>query len=261
MRRRIEIFACLGLFALGGVRASAAEIPASPSTPQTPRSALGADPGDLPDIAGPADAAFAAWLRTQANRRPAEPPPTLDEIKTDLRQHNRLRALLGENRWRRLERARFQVHLYHLDLQPHREFEQVSALYDDIESSMRSNFGKIARDWAEHRLGLAERFETWEQRRDDRRDRVEAGDSGMSLRFSPRFGAGDDPYLGTKIRLRNAPRGLISHLSLNTRYHFDHGDTSLRLTWQTRDHYVSLEQVFDDRYLGDVLSLSMRFTF
>jgi hypothetical protein len=261
MRSRTQIASCLGLLALGGLCAHAAEVPSGPATPPTPRTTLGADPSALDGGAGSADAAFAAWLKTQTRSRQAEDPPTLDEIKVELRQQNRLRALLGDNRWRRLERARFQVHLYHLDLHPYREFEQVSALYDDIESSMRSNFGKIARDWAEHRLGLADRFEAWEQRRESRRESVDRREAGASLRFSPRFGAGDDPYLGTKIRLRHAPDGFLSHLSLNTKYHFDDGDSSVRLTWQTRDHYVSLEQVFDDRYLGDVLSLSMRFTF
>lgn len=209
------------------------------------------------------DAAFAAWLRAQ--RRPAAAqladPPTIDEIKAELRRQNQVRALLGSNRYRRLTRARFKVHVYDLNLQPYREFEQVSALYEDIESSMRSNFGKIARDWLERRLGLDERIERWERRRDRRQAAALAGSPSTRLSFSPRFAAGDSNYVGTKIRLRNAPNTFLSNLSFKAKYGLDDGESDIRLTWETRDHYVSLEQTFDDPYDGDTLSLSLRFTF
>jgi hypothetical protein len=231
--------------------------------PSTPRRTLGAPLGTLDPATAGADAAFAAWLKAQ--KRPgaalAADPPSVDEIKVELRRQSQVRDLLGDNRYRRLERARFQVHVYDLHLQPLREFEQVSVLYGDIESAMRSNFGKIARDWLEHRLGLDERIERWESRRDEKRDDTSILGPSPKLSFSPRFAAGDHPYLGTKIRLRHAPNAFLSNLSVKARYGVDDGETGLRLTWQTRDHYVSLEQVYDDRYLGDVLSLSLRFTF
>jgi hypothetical protein len=258
-------FAITALSAAGAWEATASAQEA-PAIPRRTVGVIDVDDsldGGLDGGTAEADGAFRAWLRAhQRGAAASQPePPTIDEIKAELRQQNQVRELLGDNRFRRLERARFRVHVYELQLQPSREFEQVSALYEDIEGAMRSNFGKIARDWLEHRLGLAERFERWEQRRDERR--VDPVDTAASpaLSFSPRLAAGSSPYVGTKIRLRNAPNRLLSNLSLKTHYRLDDGETALRLTWQTRDHYVSLEQVFDDRYLGDVASLSLRFTF
>ncbi|HVS66307.1 MAG TPA: hypothetical protein VMT85_22705 [Thermoanaerobaculia bacterium] len=262
MARPVLILSLFAALAQSAASAGAEGLSPARQTPP-PRRTLASDPGSLDPAAGGADAAFAAWLRASKRKAAAQiaEAPTIDEIKAELRRQNRVRDLLGANRFRRLERARFKVHVHELQIQPYRDLEQVSALYDDIEGSMRSNFGKIARDWLEHRLGLDEKLERWERRRDGRRGETTEASAWPSLRFSPRLAAGNDAYVGTKIRVRHAPNAFLSHLSLRTEYGLDDGEVGLRLTWQTRDHYVSLEQLFDDRYLGDVLSLSLRFTF
>ena len=143
--------------------------------------------------------------------------------RTDLRQRSALRDALGYDRWRRLGDARFQLQLRHLQgYSEHRDLRDLPMIYEQVEDSLRSNFGKLARDYLEERLGVDDMID---RKRDRLRSRFRGGEGGDDeqrsggLRISPRLSLGSSSYLGAKFQLRSSP--MLSRFGLRVSHAFD----------------------------------------
>lgn len=189
---------------------------------------------------------------TRARRQDAH-APTVDEIKVELVRQRGLREALGDSRWRRLQNARFRMYLQEV-----RPFEQLSQqdpyTFDDILDNYRSNFLKLARLWAEDKTGLSHFL--------DRRNAARASRHANRHAFSisPQIGGGDDPYIGTRLKLRgDSP--IWSRLRIHTKHHLDSGQQSYRLSFQSDLCYFALEHERDPITHDRELSLNARWTF
>jgi hypothetical protein len=178
--------------------------------------------------------------------------PSIDELRVELVRERGLRETLGESRVRRLRYANFRMHLD--TLRPDEELRYQQDLFEGLTDDYRSNYAKLARDWAETKLGLHSLLQRREQRRSTREE------TGFGLRVSPQLGSGDDPYLGAKLRLRGVSP-FLGRFSFHTRHRFETGEQMVRLSFQDRLHFFSLERRAETPERGDEVLFSMRWTF
>jgi hypothetical protein len=179
--------------------------------------------------------------------------PSVDQLKVDLVRQRGLQETLGASRWRRLQNARFKMHLN--DLRPFEEMSQEDPYtFDDVLDDYRSNFLKLARSWAEERLGVTELLEG---RKSKRR---ESASGRRRLSISPQLGSGDDPYLGSKLKLRGFSP-LLSGFSLSARHRFESGEQHYRLSFQNDLRYFGLEHKESDLTGDREVQVNVRWTF
>ncbi len=97
----------------------------------------------------------AADLRRFLRRREIELAAGLDpaasmsrDWRDDLRERSAVQGVLGNDRWRRLGDARFQLQLRELQgYNDRQDLRDLPMVYEQVEDSLRSNFGKLARDY------------------------------------------------------------------------------------------------------------------
>jgi hypothetical protein len=187
-----------------------------------------------------------------------------DDWRLDVRQRSAVRQALGNDRWRRLGDARFQVQLRELqgwsDL---RDLRRDSPLiYEQVEDSFRSTFGKLARDYVEERLGLDDMLD---RKRDQLRNRgreAETEDSereSSGFRVSPRLSFGSNSYLGAKFQLRSSP--FLSRFGLRLNRSFDSDEMGFKLSYQKGQQRFFVEHRFEVPELGDTTAFSVRMSF
>lgn len=211
----------------------------------------------------------AADLRRFLRRRQIELAAGLDpavsmsrDWRDDLRERSAVQGVLGNDRWRRLGDARFQLQLRELQgYNDQQDLRDLPMVYEQVEDSLRSNFGKLARDYVEERLG----FDDWLDRKRDRlRGRSddsedEDGDGerrSSGIRVSPRVSLGSNSYLGAKLQLRSSP--LLSRFGLRMSHAIDGSDMGLKLTYDKGPQRFLLEQRFNHPERGDTIAFSMR---
>jgi hypothetical protein len=230
--------------------------------------------GDAGDAAVRAERLEIANLRRVLRRQQLALAAGLDpavsmssDWRTDQRQRTALREALGYDRWRRLGDARFQLQLRQVQgYNEHRDLRDLPIIYEQVEDSLRSNFGKLARDYLEERLGIDEMLD---RKRDRLRNRWRAedgdGDSEVreerssGLRISPRLSLGSSSYLGAKFQLRSSP--LLRRFGLRVSHAFDSDEMSLKLTYDKGPQRFLLEHRFEDPDRGDTTAFSMRMAF
>ncbi len=179
--------------------------------------------------------------------------PPIDDLIAANRQRDYYRSVLGESRWRDLERARFDLDLMELDPTYgwNSELYGRTDRYDRVSSTFRSNLGKLVRNWVEHRVGFSRLEEEHREKRNARYRNLEH----PRLRVSPRASLGHDTYVGIKFRIAGTPSRLLSQMSFSTRQSFDSGATNLRLQWDDGVSRIALQHTVGHEIEGAVTEL------
>ena len=187
----------------------------------------------------------------------------------DLERREIMERLLGRDRLRRLEGARFQFQLRDGDPLFDHDLHDLAGM-DEAEDTVLSAYSKLAREALEDVLGLEkleERSERWLDRvRSSRRTepRVEsdrsrtrsAPSTSYRVRVSPRFA---DDYVGVKLRMPYTGSHFWNHLSFRVRYDFDEDRTLYMLKFDDNQRFLHFTYEPDTEEAGDELSLSLRF--
>lgn len=201
--------------------------------------------------------ALAAGLDPAASMSP--------DWRADSRQRSALRQALGHDRWRRLGDARFQLQLREVQgYSEHRDLRDLPMIYEQVEDSLRSNFGKLARDYVEERLGIDDMLDRGRDRlrgrlRGDEADEPAGGSSSSGLRISPRVSIGNDSYLGAKFQLRSSP--FLRRFGLRVSQSLDSDELALKLTYEHGLRRLYFEQRLEDPERGDTTVVGLRMAF
>ncbi|MDA8019058.1 MAG: hypothetical protein MPN21_16575 [Thermoanaerobaculia bacterium] len=178
-----------------------------------------------------------------------------------------MERLLGKGRVRRLDEARFQLHLAADDWDL-RDLNDDPYHYERTKDAVLSSYLKIQREVLEEAFRVEERFDAWldrVSRRDPapRRGLRETyrGVRSFRLRISPRVGLGSSDYLGVKLRMPYTGFPTLDRLSLRVRHEFDEDRSSFLVKYDSDDLFLQLEIEPDLELEGDQVSLSLRLTF
>lgn len=180
-----------------------------------------------------------------------------------------MEELLGRGRVRRLDEARFQLHLAADDWDL-RNLTDDPYNYERTKDAVLSSYVKIQREILEDAFQIEERFDAWVDRVTHREERS-ASSSGprprsYRLRISPRISVGSRDYLGVKLRLPYTRNVVFDSLSFKVRHYFDEDRTAFMLKYDDDDIFLHLEyepdtELAGDEVRGDQVKLSMRFWF
>jgi hypothetical protein len=184
--------------------------------------------------------------------------------RSDVRQRTALRQALGYDRWRRLADARFQLQLRETQgYNEQRDLRDLPIIYEQVEDSLRSNFGKLARDYVEERLGFDDMLDRGRDRLRSRLwgdDRDAEGETRSSrLRVSPRVALGDSSYIGAKFQIRSSP--MLRRFGLRVSHAFESDEMALKVTYENGPQRFLLEHRFEDEDRGDTTAFSLRLAF
>lgn len=177
-----------------------------------------------------------------------------------------MERLLGKGRVRRLDEARFQLHLAADDWDL-RDLDD-DPTYERTKDAVLSSYLKIQREILEDAFQIEERLDAWVDRKlygddADRRDsrRPSERERSYKLRISPRISVGSHDYLGVKLRMPYTGHEFFDRLSFRMRHHFDEDRPSYILKYDSDDIFVDLEFEPGLEFVGDQVSLSLRLWF
>lgn len=175
-----------------------------------------------------------------------------------------MEELIGRSRQRRLEEARFHLHLSYDDWEL-RTLDDNPYAYERMKDSVLSAYVKLQREILEDAFQIEERLDRWVDGLtgyEERRERI-ASRPGRSyhLRISPRFSVGGNEYMGLKFRLPYTGNGFLDHFSFRVRHYFDRDQPRIMLKYDDDDTFIHLEYEPDTNEEGDKIGLSMRFWF
>lgn len=187
--------------------------------------------------------------------------PLAAELKAQEKQRRIVEDLLGPDRWRHLDAARFRIGLRDHPFTP--ELAADPDLHDEVAGILMRSIGRMAQK------GLQRRFRLYE-RRDALRARLRASDGRRSdegasgragLDVSPRLRLGDRPWVGAKLRLRGTGDGFWSRTSLRLGSELDGSDPSVKLAFKgwTRRGFLAYHP--DHPRRGEVLELQIGLSF
>lgn len=174
-----------------------------------------------------------------------------------------MEELLGKGRVRRLDEARFQLHLATDDWDL-RNLSDDDYTYERTKDAVLSSYLKIQREILEDAFRVEERFDAWLDRashRDEQRDGSGPEMRSYRVRISPRFSAGSSEYMGLKFRMPYTGLDFFSHFSMRVRHHFDDDRTSFILKYDDDDIFLNLELEPNTPHGGDEAHLSLKFWF
>lgn len=182
------------------------------------------------------------------------------ELARQERQRRMVQKLLGRDRWRRLDIARFDIRLHNHpftpDLADHQYREEL------VSGILLQTVVKLSQKSVERRLRLYEC-------RDSLRGRLRGVDRSGSesradrpgVRVSPRFRLGERAWLGAKLRLTGADSGLLSRTSLRLGSEIDGQDASVKLAFRTYSRQAMVVYHTDHRKRGEALEFQLGFSF
>lgn len=192
-------------------------------------------------------------LPTGESRAPSLPDKLTEEQRRRLRQIALLRHLLGQRRHRDYRNASFDCDLWQRHPSHPSDFSRDER--EHLESEIRSGVLRISRELLESRLPFLDR--TRERARHAIRSKMKSERASV-VDIAPRLDVGSSSSLGARLRLRAKPQSLLSHLSLQSVYHFSDDATTLKLRYEDGRRSIHLQQTFNDREQGDVTSLWVR---
>ena len=147
------------------------------------------------------------------------------EIEAAERERRFVEELLGPDRWRRLDAARFRIGLHEHAFTP--GLSTNPAVHDEVARILARSVGKIVQKGLQRRFRLYERRDAFRARLRESRGTPERSSGRTGLDVSPRLRLGDRPWLGVKLGLRGD--GLRSLTSLRFGSELDGGDPSVKL--------------------------------
>lgn len=240
--------------------------------------AIGAESGDDPSTAS--DARLSAedgrllfgqsklpwWVRDMRLQGGAPAAQAdLRQVLAENRGREAVKSVLGDDRWRRLDGARFALEVDSLGFT--RDPEEDRARKREVEDVLKSNFVKLTREALQARLGLDE----WADRLVDRMQQNRLADDGsrgrrdahFRMRFSPRLSVGDRNRIGVKLRPAGLSAPLLRGAYLKLLQDLDEGSTRAVLAFEhpTKDQDIYVEYRSDDRRQGEFVRFSVRFSY
>ena len=180
------------------------------------------------------------------------------EIETLRRQRLNAEELLGFDRWRKFEAARFDLavhtHDYTLPLSERPE------LQEDLEEVVVRSLLRLGQKRIQRQMQLLERRDEIRARvrgievEDLKRERSRPG-----LDVSPRFNAGSQTSMGAKLSLGGTRSRFWQGASLRLTQEIGGADTSVKLSF--RDHRRSIYLLYhsDDDKRGEMVHFGIRF--
>ncbi|MCG8460487.1 MAG: hypothetical protein MI919_29750 [Holophagales bacterium] len=283
--RRIEAFAVIA-WAAGGwllasvpaaaegagspsARAMAGEAPleASASGSVSAGSVSGAErDGEGPGATGATDTPKKALTSAEEHRLQIEILRSSDWNLSDLSRREIMQDLLGRDRCRRLEYARFRFQLSDADPLFDDDLRRATTVRDEMEDAVLSAYTKLARESLEDALGIDE-LEGWLEAKWDSKARrmgygvsrdsegSRAGIRSFRMRLSPRL---SEDYLGLKMRMPYTGLRFFDSLSFRVRYDFDTDNAIFQLKFDDDTRFFHFSYEPDTETLGDELKLSFR---
>lgn len=220
-----------------------------------------------PPGAEPVEEGETPQLRRSEEKRLLQQILWQPEESWDTASQRAMERLLGKGRVRRLDEARFQLHLAADDWDL-RDLNDDPYNYERTKDAVLSSYLKIQREILEDAFQIEERFDAWIDRKLQRDEREARDDSRGSMRgrsyrvrISPRVSVGSNDYLGIKFRMPYADNTFLDHLSFRVRHHFDEDRASFLVKYDSDDVFLHLEFEPDLEGLGDQVSLSFRLWF
>lgn len=172
------------------------------------------------------------------------------------RQRRLAEDLLGRERWRQLQEARFEIYLHTLDLT--RELSDDPRRQHEVGRVLVRSLLKSSQEALERRLRL-------EERRDALRDRFRrraAGAGGRrGLDVTPRFRLDSRFWLGAKLRLRGRGSHFLAHADLRLGSELDGRNPSIKLAFMDHTRHGFLVYHLDHRQRGEAIELRYGFSF
>lgn len=193
-------------------------------------------------------------------------PPEAESLElvfegTDRERQRRIaEKLLGPDRWRRLDQARFQIELHDHHFTP--ALVDNSFWHDEVETILARSVGRMAQKGLQRRFRLYERRDAFRERLRDRRGAEESGSGrGLGLDLSPRVRLGDRPWIGAKLRLRGVGDGFWSRTSLRLGSELDGGDPSVKLAVRSAERRAFIAYHPDHARRGESVEVQFGFSF
>lgn len=203
-------------------------------------------------------------LRLQGGSPPAQ--ANLRRVLAENRGREALKSVLGDDRWRRLDGARFALEVDSLGFT--RDPEEDRQRKHEVEGVLKSNFVKLTREALETRLGLDELGERLIARLLPSRfaDDTASGErrnGGFRMRMSPRLSAGDRNRIGVKLSPVGLRAPLLRGAYLKFLQDLDEGSARAVLAFEhpTKDQDIYIEYRSDDRRHGEYVRFSVRFSY
>lgn len=206
--------------------------------------------------------ALALWASPATAWEPIKPKEPVElELPREKTQRRVLQELLGRDRWRRLEQARFKIALHEDSLTP--ALSELRQQHEEVADVLLSSLGRISHKSLIRALRL-------EERRDALRGRLRERRSGgvdarrtprPKLEFSPRFRFDGDAWVGTKLRLSGTRSKLLEHSSLRVGSELDGHNPGVKLAFETETRRAFLIYYGDHRKRGESLELLIGFSF
>lgn len=194
------------------------------------------------------------WEPTSLKRPVLELPPEKTERRV-------LKELLGRDRWRRLDQARFKIELHEKGLT--RPLVDDRTQHEEVADVLLASLGRIAHKGLLRTLRLEERRDAFRARlKESRRgDSPAGGGSGPKLRFSPRFRFDGDAWVGAKFRLTGTRSGFLSNTSLRLGTEVDGHNPGVKFAFENDTRRVFLIYHGDHRKRGESIELLIGFSF
>jgi hypothetical protein len=178
------------------------------------------------------------------------------DVGVFLNRFNEMEEMIGDRR-----RQELQVALFHLQ----REEFGLSLQDDPIALAqtadiVRSCVFKILREEIENTMPFELALGRLEKHRERLTPNVGGAGSSLRLRISPRFGVGDNSYVGAKFQLRGSD-GLLDRLSLRLSQSVNENRNVFGVQYQDGPWDVELQHSFDAERDGHSVGLFGRYRF
>ena len=183
------------------------------------------------------------------------------ELPREKTQRRVLQELLGRDRWRQLEKARFKIALRESGMTP--ALSELRDEQEEVADILLSSLGRIGHKSVLRALRL-------EERRDDLRTRIREQRHGTAeperahgpkLKFSPRFRFDGDAWVGAKMRLTGTDSKFWSHTSLRVGSEFDGHNPGVKFAFEDETRRAFLIYYGDHKERGESLELLIGFSF
>ena len=176
------------------------------------------------------------------------------------RQRRLVKELLGRERWRQLEAARFQIHLHDLGFTP--ELSDNPARHDEVGRVLLRSLLKASQESVERRLRLEERRDALRGRYRRRKTDAESWTTSRpSLDVSPRVHLDSRLWLGAKLRLPGIGSRFWSHTDLRLGSELDGQNPSLKLAFMDHARHGFLVYHANHRQRGEAIELRIGFSY
>ncbi len=210
--------------------------------------------------AGLGVAVLCAAAAGASDRRPKTGPATGTARLGQALQRMDLRDLLGRERWRQLEEARFRIHLHDLQFTP--ELSDDPTAHDEVGHILLRSLLKGSQEAVEQRLRL-------EERRDALRDRLRGRSLGShelsparpQLALSPRFHLDRELWVGTKLWLRGTGSAFWTYADLRLGSELDGGNPSVKLAFHDNSRHGFISYHFAHPERGETIELRIGLSF